>query len=310
MSAALLRGRQFAVLLGGTAAERDISLESGANVAASLEAAGATVIRVDPVEQHWPEKLQNVEFIFNLLHGPGGEDGTVQGLFDLMGLPYSGSGVLGSALTMDKVRTKQLWQGIGLPTPAFDVLTPDSDWQGLIARLGVLFVKPAQQGSSIGMSKATTGAELQAAFDKARRYAGDVMAEVFIGGEEYTVAILGDQALPAIKIIPATDFYNFEAKYLSEETQFFCPCGLSQQEETELAALAMSAFRSVGAGVWGRVDVMRDMQGDWQILEVNTIPGMTSHSLVPMAAEAAGYSMADLLATIFAESLEMRSDKH
>jgi len=306
VTADVLKGRHFAVLLGGSAAERDISLESGSNVALALEAAGATVTRVDPVEANWPEKLQNVDFVFNLLHGPGGEDGTLQGLFELMKLPYSGSGVLGSALTMDKVRTKQLWQGAGLPTPAFEVLTNQSNWAALVAEHGTLFVKPAREGSSISMSKATSAEALAAAYERACGYAGDVMAETFIAGDEFTVAILGERALPAIRIVPATDFYDFDAKYVSDETQFFCPCGLSDVEEAELSALALAAFKTVGAEVWGRVDVMRTASGSWQLLEVNTIPGMTSHSLVPMAAKAAGLSMADLLTEILVASVEVR----
>lgn len=310
MTASILNGRHFAVLLGGSAAERDVSLESGSNVAHALEEAGATVTRVDPVAAQWPEKLHGVEFVFNLLHGPGGEDGTLQGLFELMKLPYSGSGVLGSALTMDKVRTKLLWQGAQLPTPAFEVLTAQSDWASLLSQHGTLFVKPAREGSSIGMSKVTTSEALAAAFDKAQHYAGDVLAETFVAGDEYTVAILGGRSLPSIRIVPATDFYDFDAKYLSDETQFFCPSGLSDAEEAELSALALTAFRAVGAEVWGRVDVMRTREGAWQLLEVNTIPGMTSHSLVPMAAKAAGLSMADLLAEIFVCSLEVRDAQH
>jgi len=309
VSIELLNGRRFAVLLGGSAAERKVSLESGANVASALEEAGAAVTRVDPVEDKWPEKLQGVEFAFNLLHGPGGEDGTLQGLFELMRMPYSGSGVLGSALTMDKVRTKLLWQGAGLPTPPFERLTQDSDWQALLDRYGVLFVKPAREGSSLGMAKVDSVEGLQAAFEEARHFGGDVLAEQFVSGPEYTVAILGTRALPSIRIQPATEFYDFEAKYVSDDTGFFCPSGLSSQEETELASLALEAFRAVDAGVWGRVDLMRDGDGGWQLLEVNTIPGMTSHSLVPMAARAEGLSMAELLAEIYRLSLEERRER-
>lgn len=306
MSAPLLQGRKFAVLLGGTAAEREISLESGGNVAAALEAADAQVVRVDPAVDGWPERLQGVEFVFNLLHGPGGEDGTLQGLFELMKLPYSGSGVLGSALTMDKVRTKQLWLGCGLPTPEFTVLDADTDWSALHERLGTLFVKPALEGSSIGMSRATSPQELQAAWQSARGHRGAVLAEQFVDGQEYTVAILGDRALPAIRIEPASEFYDFDAKYLSDATGFFCPAGLAPDEEQALGDLALKAFRVAGADVWGRVDMMRDPSGAWQLLEVNTIPGMTDHSLVPMAAQAAGLSMADLLAEIYRLSMEVR----
>lgn len=306
MSVELLKGRRFAVLLGGSAAEREVSLESGANVARALEQAGAEVVRVDPVEDKWPERLQAVEFVFNLLHGPGGEDGTLQGLFELMKLPYSGSGVLGSALTMDKVRTKQLWQGAGLPTPAFEVLSSETDWDALVAQHHTLFVKPAREGSSIGMSKVTDAAQLAEAFTKAQAYGGQVLAETFVAGGEYTVAILGDRALPSIRIEPASDFYDFDAKYVSDETRFYCPSGLSADEEGELAVLALKAFRAVDAAVWGRVDVMRTTDGHWQLLEVNTIPGMTSHSLVPMAARAAGLAMEELLADIYRLSLEVR----
>lgn len=308
MSVELLKGRKIAVLLGGSAAERDVSLESGGNVARTLEEAGAQVTRVDPVEDKWPERLHGVEFVFNLLHGPGGEDGTLQGLFELMKFPYSGSGVLGSALTMDKVRTKLLWLGAGLPTPPFAVLTAESDWSALIAEHGTLFVKPAREGSSIGMSKASTAEALELAYQTASRFGDAVLAERFVAGEEFTVTILGDRALPSIHIKPATEFYDFQAKYVSDETRFFCPSGLSAEDEAELSELALTAFRAVDAAVWGRVDVMRAADGRWQLLEVNTIPGMTSHSLVPMAARAAGLSMAELLAEIYRLSLEVRHE--
>ncbi len=304
----MLTGRRFAVLMGGSAAERAISLESGNNVAEALRAEGADVVCVDPATDRWPEQLQGVEFAFNLLHGPGGEDGTLQGLFDLMKLPYSGSGVMGSSITMDKVRTKWLWRGAGLPTPEFVVLTSDSDWQALIDKFGTLFVKPSREGSSIGMTKAATAEQLKAAWHKAAEYGADVMAEVFVDGPEYTVAILGDRALPAIRIQPAADFYDFDAKYVSDDTQFHCPAGLSEQEERTLQQLALLAFKAVGAQVWGRVDMMRDPSGNWQLLEVNTVPGMTSHSLVPMAARAAGMAMHELLIDICRLSLEVRPD--
>jgi D-alanine-D-alanine ligase len=307
MSTVDLRDHYFGVLLGGTAAERDISLESGGNVGRCLESAGARVAFVDPAEPGWPEQLQGVEFVFNLLHGPGGEDGTLQGLLDIMRLPYSGSGVLGSALTMDKVRTKWVWQGLGLPTPAFVSLSETSRWQDIIDELGVVFVKPALEGSSIGMTRATTAEELAAAYQEARRFGAQVLAEQYVEGSEYTLAVLGDRALPAIRIQPASTFYDFNAKYLSEETQFFCPSGLSSSEEAALATLALRAFGAVGAQVWGRVDVMRNAAGDWQLLEVNTIPGMTSHSLVPMAAQAADLALPTLLSEIWQLSLEVRN---
>ena len=251
MTLALLSGVRFAVLMGGTAAEREISLQSGENVASVLEAAGCSVARIDPAVAQWRQQLLDIDFVFNLLHGPGGEDGVVQGLFESMKLPYSGSGVLGSALTMDKVRTKELWLGMGLPTPEFSLLTADTDWSGLINQGGTCFVKPALEGSSIGMSKASTPEQLQAAWERARAYGGAIIAEQFVAGAEYTVTILGDRALPAIRIEPASEFYDFDAKYLSDATGFFCPSGLSAGEEAELGALALVAFSAVDAAVWG-----------------------------------------------------------
>lgn len=306
MSSTVLRDHYFGVLLGGSAAERDISLESGRTVGRSLEAAGARVAFVDPAEDGWQEKLQGVEFVFNLLHGPGGEDGTLQGLLEMMKLPYSGSGVLGSALTMDKVKTKLVWQGLGLPTPAFVALSEETEWSAVMDELGDAFVKPALEGSSIGMTRAKTPKELESAFKEARRFGAHVLAEQYVEGDEYTVAVLGDRALPVIRIQPAAGFYDFNAKYISDETQFFCPSGLTDQEEGALAELALQAFSAVGAQVWGRVDVMRKNSDDWQLLEVNTIPGMTSHSLVPMAAQAADMSMERLLSDIWQLSLEVR----
>ena len=295
----IFAGKSIAVTLGGTAAERSISLESGENVARVLEQAGANVLRIDPAESGWFERLSEASFVFNLLHGPGGEDGTVQGLFELMSRPYSGSGVLGSALTMDKIRTKLLWQGAGLPTPRFVSLSAQTDWSAVIADLGTAFVKPALEGSSLGMTKVSGDAALRVAYERALAYGGNVLAEQFIAGQEYTVAILGDRALPSIHIEAPGDFYDFDAKYLSEETRFTCPSGLSQAEETDLAALALQAFRLAGCQVWGRVDLIRDHSGSWQLLEVNTVPGMTSHSLVPMAARAAGLSLLEVLTEIF-----------
>ena len=292
-------GKTIAVTLGGTAAERSISLESGENVARVLEQAGAQVLRIDPADSGWFERLGEASFVFNLLHGPGGEDGTVQGVFEMMRLPYSGSGVLGSALTMDKIRTKLLWQGAGLPTPRFVSLSAETDWSAVIADLGTAFVKPALEGSSLGMSKVSDAEALRMAYQSAAVYGGGVLAEQFIAGAEYTVAILGDRALPSIHIAVPGDFYDFDAKYLSEETRFTCPSGLSPAEEAELAALALGAFRLTGCRVWGRVDLMRDHSGSWQLLEVNTVPGMTSHSLVPMAARAADLSLLEVLTEIF-----------
>ena len=302
----IFSGKKIAVTLGGNAAERSISLESGGNVAQILEQSGASVLRVDPSENGWLEQLAEASFVFNLLHGPGGEDGTIQGLFEWMNLPYSGSGVLGSALTMDKIRTKLLWQGTGLPTPRFVSLSAETDWSSVITDLGAAFVKPALEGSSLGMTKVSDGETLKLAYQSAVAYGSGVLAEQFIAGDEYTVAILGDRALPSIRIEVPGDFYDFDAKYLSEKTVFTCPSGLSQAEEKELADLALEAFRLSGCQVWGRVDLIREHSGRWQLLEVNTVPGMTSHSLVPMAARAAGLSSLEMLIEIFRASEEVR----
>lgn len=306
MSASIFENKTLAVMLGGNAAERSISLESGENVARALDGAGAHVLRVDPAEPGWSERLEGVEFVFNLLHGPGGEDGTVQGLFEQMKLPYSGCGVLSSALAMDKIRTKLIWQGAGLITPPSCVLTPDCDWEAVIDELGTVFVKPALEGSSLGMSKATTAQHLAAAYDRAAGFDAPVMAEQFVDGVEYTVAILGERALPSIRIDVPGEFYDFDAKYRSDKTRFTCPSGLDDADERALADVALTAFRAVGGEVWGRVDVILDAAQHWQLLEVNTIPGMTSHSLVPLAAKVAGLSQTELLTEIYEHSMEAR----
>lgn len=303
-----LKGATVAVLLGGSSAEREVSLQSGATVVAALQSQGLSVREVDPARPDWMAQLEGVAFAFNALHGPGGEDGTIQGALEFMGVPYSGSGVLGSALAMDKLRSKQLWQGIGVSTGAFIDLAANSDWQGIIKRLGKVFVKPSCEGSSIGMAPASDAATLAAAFEQASAYGEGVIAEQFINGPEYTVAILGDRALPSIRMETDNEFYDYEAKYLSDDTRYHCPSGLSAQEEAEVGELALRAFHSLGCAIWGRVDTMRDSDGRFYVLEVNTIPGMTSHSLVPMAARAAGLSIEALVAEITALSLEARGD--
>ena len=294
----------IAVLLGGNSAEREVSLLSGQTVIDALQSLGCDVRPVDPAEADWIAQLQGVSCAFIALHGPGGEDGSMQGALQALRIPYTGSGVLGSALAMDKLRSKQLWQGMDLATGGFVTLSPDTDWQAVIDRFGKVFVKPACEGSSIGMTSAASADELRAAYELAGEYAGEVLAERFIDGPEYTVAILGDQALPSIRLETDNEFYDYEAKYISEETRYHCPSGLSDAEEAQLAGLSLRAFHSVGCSVWGRVDVMRDSKGDFYILEVNTIPGMTSHSLVPMAAAAAGLDIAALVRGILELSLE------
>jgi D-alanine-D-alanine ligase len=298
MSLAQLSEGPIAVLLGGNSAEREISLQSGQTVVAALQSLGCDVRPVDPAEADWVAQLQGVSCAFIVLHGPGGEDGSMQGALQVLGIPYTGSGVLGSALAMDKVRSKQLWQGMGLATGGFVTLAADTDWQQVIERFGKVFVKPACEGSSIGMTSADTAAALQAAYEVASAYAGEVLAEQFIDGPEYTVAVLGDQALPSIRLETDNEFYDYEAKYLSDETRYHCPSGLSVEDEAAIGELALRAFHSLGCTVWGRVDVMRDRNGDFYVLEVNTIPGMTSHSLVPMAADASGLDIAALVRRI------------
>lgn len=302
MNPQALQSAPIAVLLGGESAEREISLLSGQTVITALLNQGFEVRPVDPADGDWIAQLQDVSCAFIALHGPGGEDGSMQGALQLMNIPYTGSGVLGSALAMDKLRSKQLWQGIGLPTAGFVSLGADTDWQSVIDRFGKVFVKPGCEGSSIGMASAASAASLQQAYAAAASYGNEVLAEQFIAGPEYTVAVLGEEALPSIRLETDNEFYDYDAKYLSDQTRYHCPSGLDAEEESELAALALWAFRSLGCGVWGRVDIMRDAAGSFHVLEVNTVPGMTSHSLVPMAAAAAGMDIESLVSRILQAS--------
>ncbi|MHA7816711.1 MAG: D-alanine--D-alanine ligase [Pseudohaliea sp.] len=303
MNIETIRHGLIAVLLGGESAEREVSLKSGDTVARALESAGFYVRRVDTASRDWLDRLEDAAFVFNVLHGPGGEDGTVQGALSTLHLPYSGSGVLGSALAMDKRRSKQLWHGQGLPTAPFEELTADSDWDDIIERFGKVFVKPVSEGSSIGMAPASTPAELAEAYLVARDHGSGVIAERFIDGPEYTVAILGDEALPSIRLEAAQGFYDYHAKYIADDTRYEIPSGLGANDEAELGQLALAAFRGLDCHGWGRIDVMRDPVHGFQLLEANTIPGMTDHSLVPMAARAAGLSLEDLVTRIIDESL-------
>ena len=294
-----------AVLLGGRSAEREISLQTGATIVAALRSLGCRVREVDPAREHWVGELEGVSFAFNALHGPGGEDGVIQGALESLGIAYSGSGVLGSALAMDKQRSKLLWQGAGVATAGFVTLEEGTDWARVIERFGKVFVKPACEGSSVGMAPAASAAALEAAWRAAAGY-GTVLAEQFINGPEYTVGILGERALPSIRMETDREFYDYEAKYLSDDTRYHCPSGLSAGEEADVAELALAAFRSLGCAVWGRADLMRDADGRFYLLEVNTIPGMTSHSLVPMAARAAGMDIPALVRRIVELSWEER----
>ncbi|MEO1752260.1 D-alanine--D-alanine ligase [Thiofaba sp. EF100] len=295
---------KVAVLYGGWSAEREVSLKSGQAVLAALQARGVDAHGID-AGHDVVERLKAGGFdrAFIVMHGRGGEDGVIQGALELIGLPYTGSGVLASALGMDKLRTKQLWLGAGLPTPAFRVLESTADAGRAADALALpLMVKPALEGSSIGMSKVWQASELAAAFTKAAGF-GPVLAEQFIEGSEYTVAILGERALPPIRLETSHDFYDFDAKYIANDTRYHCPCGLPPEAEAELKALALAAFRAVGARGWGRVDVMRDAEGRFWLLEINTVPGMTDHSLVPMAARADGMDFEALVLAILATTL-------
>jgi D-alanine-D-alanine ligase len=284
--------------MGGWSAERAVSLKSGKAVLDALLAQGVNAVGID-AGRDIAEKLKGYDRVFNILHGRGGEDGQLQGLLDILQIPYTGSGVLGSAIGMDKLLTKQIWKGVGLPTPDYRILTSESDCDEALRALGLpLMVKPALEGSSIGISKVKQASDMPAAWKAARDCGGSVIAEKFIKGGEYTCAIVGERVLPMIRLETTHEFYDYNAKYLADDTQYHCPCGLPAQRETELGKLMLSAFKAVRASGWGRVDFMLDEQGQPWLIEVNTVPGMTDHSLVPMAARAAGISFEQLVLTI------------
>ena len=299
---------RVAVIYGGSSAEREVSLKSGAAVLAALQRAGVEATGYDPAEGG----LVGLEAlapdrVFIALHGRGGEDGTLQGALELLGIPYTGSGVLASALGMDKQRTKLVWQALGLPTPAAEMLESDADWQAVVERLGLpLIVKPVHEGSTLGISIVESAEALAAAYREAARFDARVMAERFVKGEEYTVSLLGDEVLPAIRVEVPGGFYDYEAKYLSNTTRYHLPCGLAEAEEAKLGELCRQAFEAVGAEGWGRVDVMRDGEGRFWLIEINTSPGMTDHSLVPQAAAHAGIDFEALVLRILAATLEAR----
>lgn len=286
-----LKNKNISVLYGGTSSEREISLKSGKAVIAALQALQANVQAIDVNKDFVTRQLPTItgEQVFIILHGGAGENGTVQAVLDLAGHAYTGSGMAASSIAMSKQRTKQIWQAMGLPTPKYELLSRDSRWATLSNVLGnKMMIKPACEGSSIGMSIASDEQSFVKARDLAFEYDSWVLAEQWVNGEEYTVAILAGQALPVIRLKTDKTFYDFEAKYQSSTTQYLCPCGLDAQAEKTLQQLALRAFHAVGCEGWGRVDVMRDAAGSFYLLEVNTVPGMTDHSLVPMAAKAAG----------------------
>lgn len=300
---------KIAVLLGGSSAEREVSLQSGQAVLAGLKEAGIDAVAFDPKLRPVTELAAlGVDKVFIALHGRGGEDGTLQGLLEMMQLPYTGSGVMASAITMDKLRTKLLWQGAGLPVAAGLTLRRDDVLQDLsevqldaIRALGLpVIVKPNREGSSVGMSKVDSLDMLPAALEQAFKHDSEVLIEKWLSGPEYTVAVLGNNILPPICIQPAGSFYDYNAKYISDKTKYLCPTGLSGQKEQELRALVLQAWNILGCSGWGRVDVMQDSDGQFYLLEVNTSPGMTSHSLVPMAARQAGMTFSELVVRILA----------
>ncbi|MDM1707146.1 D-alanine--D-alanine ligase [Thiopseudomonas alkaliphila] len=297
---------RVAVLYGGISAEREVSLRSGAAVLAALQAAGVDAfgidVQADIVQRISAEKIDRA---FIVLHGRGGEDGTIQGLLEWAGIPYTGSKVLASALAMDKLRTKQVWSSLGIPTPQHSVLSSVEDCAAAADKLGFpLIVKPAQEGSSIGMAKVNNLQELEQAWQAARHYDRNVLVEQWITGAEFTIAMLDGEILPPIRLGTNREFYDYEAKYLADDTQYQIPCGLSPEREQELKELTRQACDTLGVTGWGRADVMQDEQGNFWLLEVNTTPGMTDHSLVPMAAKAHGLNFSQLVLTVLASSMK------
>ena len=296
---------RVAVLLGGTSSEREVSLDSGRNVLEALLSRGVDATAVDGMTA-LTEALAQKKFdrVFNILHGGEGENGVLQGLLEALGVPYTGSGVLGSALALDKIRSKQVWMSLDLPTPGYRRLAKGDDVHAAARAIGLpVIVKPSCEGSSVGVSRVFDDAGLQAAIDLAVRYPGELLMEQMIVGDELTVAILGDVALPSIRIVPKGEWYDYHAKYKAEDTQYLCP-GLEGADEVEIGRIALAAFQAAGCSGWGRVDVMRDRSsGDFYLLEVNTAPGMTSHSLVPKSAKQAGIGFEKLCWRILEQTL-------
>jgi len=329
MNIAQLKNTPLAVLYGGNSAEREVSLNSGKAIFEALIQAGFNAVLIDTRDTALTTLVeQNIKHVFIALHGRGGEDGSIQGALESLGVGYTGSNVLGSALSMDKVRSKQIFKACGLPTAVFTVVTKAEFAKGysfkencikengakealtqfdvakqLQALGGKVMVKPAHEGSSIGMAMADSPEKLHNALIEAFGFDGDVLLEAWIDGPEYTVAIIGDEALPAIHMETPREFYDYEAKYQSNSTQYHCPCGLPEEEEAYIKALSLQAFQATGASGWGRVDLMQDNQGNWQLLEVNTVPGMTKTSLVPKAAKEHGLNFSELVERIVQLSL-------
>jgi D-alanine-D-alanine ligase len=295
---------RVAVLMGGSSSEREVSLNSGGNVLAALQARGVQAHAVDGIDALL-EQIQagRIDRVFNILHGGDGENGVLQGLLSALKVPFTGPDVLGSALTLDKIRTKQVWIAAGLPTPAFRRIPRGGDLRQAASELGLpVFVKPSAEGSSVGVFRVLRDEDLQPAIAFAAGYEGELLMEQMVQGEEYTVGILGGTALPSIRIVPAGEWYDYHAKYIAEDTQYLCP-GMSGEEETRIRALSLAAFESAGCSGWGRVDVMLDRVRGLQLIEVNTAPGMTSHSLVPKAAAQLGIGFEALCWRILEQTL-------
>ncbi len=295
---------KVAVLLGGKSAEREVSLDSGKAVLEALLRSGVNAEAFDP-QQRSVTELVGFDRAFIVLHGRGGEDGQIQGALEWLNLPYTGTGVQGSAIGMDKIKTKQIWQGSDLPTAPYRIIAPDTDLDEVIEALGLpLMIKPVHEGSSVGMSKVEKAEDLAHAVAKASEHDALVMAEQWITGAEFTISLLNGEALPVIRLQPPEDvaFYDYDAKYLRNDVEYGVPSGLSDADEQQLKALSLKAFQAVGASGWGRIDAMQDQQGKFWLLEVNTVPGMTSHSLVPKAASAVGYSFDALCMAILEQT--------
>jgi D-ala D-ala ligase N-terminal domain protein len=305
-----LKQEKIAVLLGGTSAEREVSLNSGTAVLNALRKQGYDAHPIDP--KTFPVatlKEQGFDRVFNILHGRGGEDGTMQGLLEQIGIPYTGCGVMASALTMDKMRTKMLWKAFGLPVAEMEIVTVENratlNPEVVVKKLGLpLMVKPSLEGSSVGLTKVKTMDELESAVDFALKFDRTVLIEEWLAGDEFTVPVLDGEVLPSIKIVPEGEFYDYDAKYISDNTQYFCPAGLSDAREQELRRLVKQAYDVVGCRGWSRIDVMADAEGKFRLVEVNTNPGMTSHSLFPKSAATVGYSFEQLVEKILELSAE------
>lgn len=305
-----LKQEKIAVLLGGTSAEREVSLNSGNAVLEALRKQGYDAHPIDP--KTFPVatlKEQGFDRVFNILHGRGGEDGTMQGLLEQIELPYTGCGVMASALTMDKMRTKMLWKAFGLPVAEMEIITTENRINlnpiAVVKKLGLpLMVKPSLEGSSVGLTKVKTVEELESAVDFALKFDRTVLIEEWLAGDEFTVPVLDGEVLPSIKIVPEGEFYDYNAKYISDNTQYFCPAGLTEAREQELRRLVKQAYDVVGCRGWSRIDVMADAEGKFRLVEVNTNPGMTSHSLFPKSAATVGYSFEQLVEKILELSAE------